>query len=203
MRMEITGSESDTIGAYLHGSELLRLCHPLIEQQCCIFLMLKLLHPLPYQGLDLLKLLHIIPGHHHEHLSKASFWTSFMQDNIHSTCSDMDLKDSVRSVLMLPKPTWLTLTWKIVHCVSLRGFSSSLRDQGEGAPGSAGAGSAPHAVHVVLGVDGDVIIDHHIHRWDIQAPAGHVCRDRSHSIGILPIESPFRLADQLYIVVSV
>lgn len=46
---------------------------------------------------------------------------------------------------------------------SALGPQHSLRDDGDGAAGAAGARGAAHAVHIVLGIGGDVVVNHHVH----------------------------------------
>lgn len=58
----------------------------------------------------------------------------------------------------------------------LKGTGNALCDQREGTPRSACTGGAPHAMHIVLGVDGHVIVDDHIDCWDVQASAGDICK---------------------------
>ena len=55
----------------------------------------------------------------------------------------------------------------------------ALRDDGERAPGAACPGSAADSMHIILGVGGQLIIHHNIHRWNVQSSAGHICRQHS------------------------
>ncbi len=55
----------------------------------------------------------------------------------------------------------------------------------EGTPRSACARCAPHAVHIVLRVDGDVIVDHHIYSRDVQASASNICTKASQVKGVI------------------
>ena len=65
--------------------------------------------------------------------------------------------------------------------------SDSLRDERDGAARAACAGGAAHAVHVVLGVGGHVVVYHHVHGRDVQPAARHVCAQASRGSGCHPV----------------
>lgn len=61
----------------------------------------------------------------------------------------------------------------------LENLNIVLSDESYGTTGPASASSTSHSMHVVLTVTGDIVIDDHIHRWDIQSTRSHISSNQN------------------------